>query len=658
MEQNRIFILILIVVFIFSKYTYSQNSEKIDSLIDQLEILPSDTKERIDLLNQISSKIQSNNKAQALKFAIESLKSAQKINYQEGEAYALNEIGFYYMNKGFYDFAAYYFNGCLEIDKKLNSLEDIASDLNNIAYVLQREGKLQEALKTYYKALKTYEKLNYPEQIARLYNNIGFVYDTEAQYQLALKFYRKSLKIRKAENLKRDIAESLNNIGHIKQLTGQLDSALWFFHQSLAIKKEIGWKQGVGITYNNIGGLYDAQQNIDSALFYYQASIRIKEAIGDSVNLAQTINNVGGIYFQQENHTKALSYGKRSLRLGETAGIPDNIKDATKLLADIYSKIGNYQKAYQYQLQYNVMKDSLFQIETARHLTEIEAKYESEKKEQAIAMLEKQNEVKQLELTKEQTLRYTIIGGVILILIVLFLIYKRVRMNQKQKQLEERQVLLDKINHQQEELLNAIVNAQENERKRISSELHDGLGSLMSTIKVNLDTVQHQLIESDTQLLSNSIALVDEVCTDLRTISHHMMPGILVKLGLKAAISDFVNKVNENHLFDINFECIELNIRLKDTTEIIIYRVIQEAVNNIIKHSDAKNVNIQLMKDDSSISLIIEDDGKGFKPALIKKGLELKNIETRIAYLGGETVFDANKGKGCTIVIEIPIVNE
>jgi two-component system, NarL family, sensor kinase len=655
MRQNRKFIFILFIVVFLYNHSYTQG---LDALLEKLQNVQPDSKERVDLLNQIATKHQRNEGEKALGFALESLNLSQEIKYLEGEAYALNEIGYYYMNKGVYDSSVHYFNQCLLIDTKLNSKEDVASDLNNIAYVQQREGKLKLALKTYFKALKTYEELGLPEQTARLFNNIGFVYDTEAQYELALKYYRKSLKIRKEQNLKRDISESLNNIGHIKQLTGQLDSALWFFHQSISIKKEIDWKRGIGITLNNIGGLYDIQQNIDSALFYYQKSIKIKEEIGDSVNLAQTINNFGDILMRQGNYPKALQYGKRALRLSETAGIPDNIKDAAKLLADIHSILGNYQKAYEYQIQYDLMKDSLFQIETSRQLSEMEAKYESEKKEQAIEMLKKQNEVKQLQLTKEQTLRYSIIVGGLLLLILLFLIYNRNRLKKQKVRLEERQVLLDKINQQQEELLNAIVNTQEAERKRIASELHDGLGSLMSTVKVNLDTVQHQLTNSETQLLSSSIALVDDVCTDLRTISHNMMPGVLVKLGLKAAVNDFVNKVNESNPFNINFECIEFDNRLKDTTEIIIYRVIQEATNNIIKHAEAKNVSIQLMKDEGSISLIIEDDGKGFEKSKIIKGLGLKNIESRINYLGGKTVFETNLGKGCTIVIEIPLKNE
>ncbi len=649
------FITTISLIIFFSNYSYPQNSKNVDSLLQTLQNLDTNSKEYIDLLNQLASQFQNNDREKALSFATKSLHIAKNNNYREGEAYALNEIGFYFMNKGLYDSSAYYFNKCLLIDRKLNSKEDIASDLNNIAYVLQREGKLQKALKTYFKALKMYEKLKQPLQIARLFNNIGFVYDTEAQYKLALKYYRKALKIRKEKNAKHDIAESLNNIGHIKQLTGQLDSALWFFNQSITIKKEIDWKQGIGITLNNIGGLYDAQENTDSALFYYHASIKIKEEIGDSVNLSQTINNVGDILMRQGSYEKALSYGERALRLSESAGIPDNIKDAAKLLADIYGLLGNYQKAYQYQIQYDVMKDSLFQIKTSKQLGEMEAKYESEKKEQSIAILEQQNEVKELQLTREKMLRYIIIFGGLLISLLLFLLFNRNRLKKQKKQLEERQILMDKINNQQEELLNAIVNAQEDERKRIASELHDGLGSLMSTVKINLDTVQHQLTNSDTQLLSNSISLVDEVCSDLRTISHNMMPGILVQLGLKAAINDFITKVDENNTFNIAFECIELNTRLKDTIEIIIYRVIQEAVNNITKHANAKNVNIQIMKDDLSISLIIEDDGKGFNPNTIKKGLGLKNIISRITYLGGKTVFESNSGKGCTIVIEIPL---
>ena len=265
-----------------------------------------------------------------------------------------------------------------------------------------------------------------------------------------------------------------------------------------------------------------------------------------------------------------------------------------------------------------------------------------------------------MQLAKEETLRYILIVGFSLILLISFLLYNRFRLTQKKERLEERQNLLNRINQHQEALLNAIVNAQEEERKRIAGELHDGLGGLLSTVKVNLDNVKNTYVptkENDSKLLIKSISLVDEVCSDLRTISHNMMPGVLVKLGLVAAVNDFVDKVGESNAFNINFETVGLEERMDGTIEIVLYRVIQEAINNIIKHADAKSVNIQIVMHENNLTVMIEDDGKGFDIKNIREqnGIGLKNIESRVKYLNGSVVFDSTPGRGANVIIEIPI---
>ncbi|MDQ7949683.1 MAG: sensor histidine kinase, partial [Pedobacter sp.] len=212
---------------------------------------------------------------------------------------------------------------------------------------------------------------------------------------------------------------------------------------------------------------------------------------------------------------------------------------------------------------------------------------------------------------------------------------------------------------QQDLSTKAILNAEENERKRISGELHDGLGQMFSAIKLNLsglaDEVMFKHLQSR-ELFEKTLNLVDESCKEVRVIAHQMAPNVLLKSGLATAVRDFINKIDSRKL-KINLETLGLQDRLDQNIETVLYRVIQETVNNVIKHAAANALDIQLTKDEESINVMIEDNGKGFDAMNLEKfeGIGLKNIRSRIAYLKGSVDFSSSPGAGTLVAIYIPL---
>jgi signal transduction histidine kinase len=212
---------------------------------------------------------------------------------------------------------------------------------------------------------------------------------------------------------------------------------------------------------------------------------------------------------------------------------------------------------------------------------------------------------------------------------------------------------------QQDISTRAILQAEENERKRIAADLHDGVGQLMSAAKMNLSAFEHDLpFKSDEQksAYEKAIALVDESCREVRSISHQMMPNALLKSGLSSAIKEFIDKIDSS-IIKINLHTEGLNERLDSNIETVCYRVIQECVNNVIKHSGANTLEISLIKDEDGISATIEDNGKGFNSKEVEKveGIGLKNIRSRIQYLKGTVDFDSEPGKGTLVAIHVPV---
>ena len=230
--------------------------------------------------------------------------------------------------------------------------------------------------------------------------------------------------------------------------------------------------------------------------------------------------------------------------------------------------------------------------------------------------------------------------------------YRRYKLRQETK-------LRDAIIKQQDLSTKAVLEAEENERKRIAQELHDGVGQMMSAAKMNLSA-----FESDLQLKDEAqktayekiVSLVDESCKEVRSVSHQMMPNALLKKGLANAIREFIDKI-DSRVLKVDLFSEGLNERIDSNAETVLYRVIQECVNNVIKHSGANHLDISLIKDVDGISVTIEDNGKGFDVAQKTnvEGIGLKNMRTRIEYLKGTIEFDSTPEKGTLVAINVPV---
>jgi signal transduction histidine kinase len=283
-----------------------------------------------------------------------------------------------------------------------------------------------------------------------------------------------------------------------------------------------------------------------------------------------------------------------------------------------------------------------------KRFSEMETKFQTAKKDRQI-------QEQQFELTKKQYWLYGSIGFALLLLLLGYSFYRRYKLKQEKKlQLE--------VMKQQDLSTKAIISAEENERKRIAGELHDGVGQMMSAAKMNLSAIESEIVFKD-QAQRNSfdkiIGMVDESCKEVRSVSHQMMPNALLKSGLATAVKEFIDKI-DSRVIKINLHAEGLNERLDSDVETVLYRVIQECVNNVIKHSGANNLDISLIKDADGISATVEDNGRGFDTKDKQKfeGIGLKNISSRVTFLKGTVDFDSSPGKGTLVAIHVPITTE
>lgn len=216
-----------------------------------------------------------------------------------------------------------------------------------------------------------------------------------------------------------------------------------------------------------------------------------------------------------------------------------------------------------------------------------------------------------------------------------------------------------KIIHESEKQLiamNSIIQGQEEERSRMAKDLHDGLGGMLSGIKLNLSAMQEgiQLPEHDTLLFHRSISQLDAAISEMRRIAHNMMPEALLKFGLTEAIQDFCDGINESKLVKMKFTQMGIRDSFDKPQEVVLYRIIQELSNNALKHAKAQSIFIQFIKHEKGFTLTVEDDGCGFDTLQVKKGAGLQNIYSRIDYLKGIMEMQSIPGEGSTFTLEIP----
>ena len=283
-------------------------------------------------------------------------------------------------------------------------------------------------------------------------------------------------------------------------------------------------------------------------------------------------------------------------------------------------------------------------------------KYETEKKEIQIERLKADKELQQLSIRQKNTLNYILIGSAFTLLIISLLTFR----NYKQKQKIQEQRISELEKEKQLTATEAVLKGEEQERTRLAKDLHDGLGGMLSGIKYSLNTMKGNLIMTpdNSQAFERSMDMLDSSIKEMRRVAHNMMPEALVKFGLDTALKDLCNDVNQSGALQVNYLSIGMeNAAIEQTTAITIYRIVQELINNTMKHAAAKTAIVQVAKSDSHLSVTVEDDGKGFDKTVLNqaKGIGWSNIQNRVEFLKGTLDVQSEKEKGTSVHIELNI---
>lgn len=633
--------------------TIGNASQIIDSLERKLKNA-NDTA-TVDIKNKLSSLYWNIDINKAEKIVNEAIAQAKKMNYQRGIATGYNHLGVVYDIKGKTDSAMLYYKMALPIARSLQETITEASILNNIGLLHWNFGNLDSAVFYYLESARVFEITNTKIGLANTYNNIGLVYHDLKQYRKSIDYTFLSISYRQILEDLYGLGAALGNLANTYEQMEMLDSSQYYLDSSINIKTKINDNYGLGLAYMNKGMLMSKLNNLPEAEKMYFKSIQLKTKSDDQLGLSMNYYGLANIYNKQSKFPKALEFAEKSLDISIKLNAKKRIEAAYIVFSGIYENMGNFKDALIFNKKADSLRALIQQEDINEQVAQAEQKYQSEKKDRTIQALEQEKQIEILEKEKAFAERKTyLVGGIFAVLAVLGIWYL-VRAKEKNQQ----KIKLERaIKEQQLEQFGAVILAEEMERKRIAQELHDGLGQILSTARLNVSCLEDAQIEDieDRKSLKIGLELIDDACSEVRNISHNMMPNALIKRGFIEALRELVVKINAAHKIHVTFEG-DFQNTLSESLEVAIYRILQEITNNILKHSQAENLQIGVSQNQNQLHIKIEEDGKGFNPEEVMQnstGIGWKNIQARLQMLKAKMEVKSEVGAGSLVEIFIP----
>ena len=679
-------------------WTSLVSQQKLDSLLAQLDTDLS-TRELIKTHNRVA-RIYINQDTTAALFHRDKMDSISQVTNDTLGRFLVAAISnIHYFN------IAQYEKSELELKKQLRLADDMDNDnfktgINyEMSLVKRAQNDLDSAIyyaEVCYSMIEENPKVPLLNKVLTL-NHLGELSQQKYDYKQALQYYFKSDSLSSSvsnyqvNNYRGDVQLS---IGKMYLMLKDSSNAKNYYTKAVDLYQVLDNKRGQSKALHQIGKLY-LTQGKDSSLFYLSDALDLQEGFGKTLSVASISRDIGDYWFSRDNEQKALSEYYKAYEIFESsnnitsiAGVGmrlarieqknDNLNAALRLVDAAlisYDSLENLEGSYTanfsrsqllkdlerydegmaaLELAYD-QRDSLTQIQYDSEVKDLQVKYETSLKDAEI--IKQQNKIE-----KETRIRnfFRAIAALIGAVSLLVFFFMRNKLKQS-KLLREQQSLIQsqKIEQLEKEKkilsMNAMIEGQEAERSRIAKDLHDGLGGLLSTVKAHFSNIQSEIQKIEKiNVYNRANELVDEACDEVRRISHNLMPGALRLEGLSTAVEHLGEEMSSAHPFTVRVETLGIEQRMEESKEVFIYRIIQEALNNIIKHADASDVLIQLSETDDRYHFIVEDDGKGFDPLQIESGLGLKSIQSRVDFLKGSLDIDTKEGIGTTLSWNIP----
>ena len=582
------------------------------------------------------------------------------------------------------DSALIYTKRLLAVSEKRGIETNIIHSYNYFGYLYGLEGNYFMAAKSYYTALGMAEKSKDEKRILDSKRNLTEAYIGLEDNEKALKFGNEALLLAKKRKDNNQIMANLSNLGVIYTNKKDFEKARKNFYELQQLATQLKDKDFISVSIYSLAKVEFETKYYEKAHLLFNDLLKYYEPT--SINYASTQIDIAEVYVAQKNYQKAIPIILEAQKTIKKEGGENYLPTSYKLLYEAYKAQGNATDALKYHEKFMSLNDSLSKESTQNRIRSLQFEYDNTVKEsklqkQSIELLEEKTQKQQIA----QTRNLFLLGGILALILAGILFWNNRKLNLKNQLIESQktQIMLaqeqlenanqnleyrvtqrtqelalanDEIVHKNQEIKTALFTGQSIERKRVASELHDNVSSLLSAVNMSMQAISGKtLTETDQKIYQNVREMIKSAYSEVRNISHNIMPAGLEKDGLLSTIQQLLEKINLNKQLSFHLQSKGMEQRLPLQIELNVYSIVLELINNIIKHSEATQAMILMTTRDDIFNLRVKDNGIGVVGGDTNHGNGMSNIKSRIEALNGSFTYNAENKKGANFDIKIPL---
>ncbi|MCW5899683.1 MAG: sensor histidine kinase [Flavobacteriales bacterium] len=457
----------------------------------------------------------------------------------------------------------------------------------------------------------------------------------------AFDYYREGIAILEELDARSELTRGYNNFSMLFEMRGDVDSALIIARKGLALKEELNDSTGLPYGLNRVALYLLHKERFEESLALMRRAEEIRRLTNDVHGLAEQQVFFGDLHQAWGRIPEAIHHFREGVRHAQAMGIPYMEQYCQERLAEIHERRGEPDLALIATRRAFAIKDSLLNERNSRVILELEQRYEVAEKDRAIAELG-------AAAMRRQLMVWLALATLVVVVVSGLLFYQVKRRRQR----AERDAA---IIRERESGLKAVFEATENERRRLAAELHDGVGQQLGGLKHRLESMREKMPPGDsTAPLADVIHIVDDTSREVRDLAHQMMPKALGRLGLVPALEEMLRRAFQDTGTNFSFDHFGVDGELRSEVATGLYRIAQELVGNIIKHAQANQVDVQLLRNKDHLVLMVQDDGRGFTGSN-GQGIGMRNVSDRARAMGGAFEIEGRPGQGTEATVRVPL---
>lgn len=616
-------------LFFTASQTQARQVQKMDSLEQVYNSNVSDTI-RLAAAKELTFFYIFNNPTKAKSLLKESLLLAEKSGKNQAFFELYQNLGIYYDVNQQTDSSFLIFQEILEASKakKWQKLQE--RSLNNLGMNSLNRSKYEDAI-LYFNDALTLSRQNPESKESDWVNslsNLGLANQELKLYDQAIKYHLEALGIRERMGNKGGMAISTANLGICYKQMGNSAQAITYYEQAISFAKVAGNLTLFHRVHDNLGSLYNDLGQSQKAIENLNLALDTSDGYKIDPKMELSIlSNLATAHIALGNTPQALSFGEQGLKILEVQPELINYSPTLKkTLAKIYFKKGDFEQGAKFLEEYEAINQQIFKEENAALLSDLQVKYEVEKKESQLAL-------QQAELTEKNAVlqrnyfAFAALGLFLVLLVAIFIFYQNRNKRKQELLIKDREIKV------KEAYIQASMESQEQERRRMAQDLHDGFGQYISALRLYVSQLKSEKTKPElkTELVGRTDEVLDEMSKEISNVVYDLMPATLIRHGLMTALEDLAARISISQKANLEIESRGISKRLDELVEINLFRICQEWINNVLKYSGAKQILIDLSAEEGMIRLNIFDDGKGFDPGvfLSSKGNGWRNLNTR-----------------------------